>query len=120
FHFAEWLWEKRGGSELVLMVVRGKRAFLPGGNRIRGDNFFQMRVFAKMLGDWTEENKKRSFHNTPVVLFRSEDPGSPDLGWRAYCSNVTVISVKGDHHSMLTSEGLIGQLIAEVDHGEAR
>jgi len=114
FHFAAWLWEKRGGPELVMMIVRFKRAVLPGGSRIRGDNFIQMRVFAKMWGDWTDENKTRILHKTRVFLFRSEDPGSPDLGWSAYCSNVTVIPVKGDHHSMLTSDGLIGQLIAEV------
>ena len=120
FHFAAWLWEHRGGPELIMMVVRFKRAVLPGGNRLRGDNFVQMRVFAQMWGDWTEKNKTRILHKTPVVLFRSEDPGPPDLGWRAYCSNVTVISVKGDHHSMLASEGLIGQLITEVGHVKAR
>jgi thioesterase domain-containing protein/acyl carrier protein len=120
FHFAEWLWEREFGPELIMMVVRVKRAFLPGGNRLRGDNFVQMRVFAKMWGDWTEENKASALRGTPVFLFRSEDPGAPDLGWRAYCSNVTVIPVKGDHHSMLTSEGLIGQLVAEVSPVEAQ
>jgi thioesterase domain-containing protein/acyl carrier protein len=120
FHFAAWLWEHRGGPELITMVVRFKRAVLPGGNRIRGDNFIQIRVFARLWGDWTEKNKARVLHRTTVVLFRSEDPGSPDLGWKTYCSNLTVIPVKGDHHSMLTSEGLIGHFITEVGHLEAR
>jgi phthiocerol/phenolphthiocerol synthesis type-I polyketide synthase D len=120
FHFAAWLWERRGGPELIMTVVRLKRAISPGGNRLRGDNFVQMRVFARLWGDWAEENKTRTLQKTPVVLFRSEEPGSPDLGWRAYCSNVTIIPVAGDHHSMLTSDGLIGQLIAEIGPAEAR
>jgi pimeloyl-ACP methyl ester carboxylesterase len=114
FHFAGWLWEQRGGPQLVMMGLQFKRTVLPGGNRVRGDNFIQLRIFAKMWSDWTEGNKRRILHKTRVFLFRSEEPGSPDLGWRARCSNITVVPIKGDHHSMLSSERLISQLVAEV------
>jgi thioesterase domain-containing protein len=96
--------------------MRFKRAVLPGGNRVRGDNFIQMRIFAKMWGDWTQKNKTPILYKTQVSLFRSEDPGPPDLGWKARCSKVTVIPIKGDHYSMLSSEDLIGRLVAEVSH----
>ncbi len=115
-HFAAWLWEQRGGPQLVMIAMQFKRVVFPGGSKVRGDNFIQMRVFAKMWSDWTEKNKMRILYKTRVFLFRSEDPGPSDLGWNARCSNVTVIPTKGDHHSMLTSERLIGQLVAEVGH----
>jgi acyl carrier protein len=114
FHFAGWLWEQRGGPQLVMMGLRIKRAVLPGGSRARGDDFIQMRIFAKMWSDWTEENEKRILYKTRVFLFRSEEPGPPDLGWRARCLNITVVPIKGDHYSILSSERLIGQLVAEV------
>ena len=39
----------------------------------------------------------------PTTLFRSDEMflASPDYGWRAKCSQLTVIPIGGTHHSML-------------------
>ena len=112
--FIAWLWEKRGGPELVIMLVRSGRLVLTGRAKVRGESFIQMRVFAKMWGDWAEKNKAHILQKISIVLFRSEDPGSPDLGWRAYCSNVKVVPVEGDHRSMLASQALVSHFVTEV------
>jgi oxalate---CoA ligase len=47
------------------------------------------------LGKWTLKPL-----NSAVTWFRSGDPGS-DYGWSALCSHLSIISVGGDHNSIL-------------------
>jgi thioesterase domain-containing protein/acyl carrier protein len=113
-YFLSWLWDQRGGPELIMGMMRIERRFLPGKVRVRGDGFVQMRIFATMWSDWTEKAKMRSLQNTSVILFRSEDPGPPDRGWGSHCKNVKVVLVKGDHYSILSSDDLVDRFVAEV------
>jgi oxalate---CoA ligase len=39
--------------------------------------------------------------NVPVTLYRSDEGPSTDNGWGAYCSELTIIPIGGDHHSIL-------------------
>jgi thioesterase domain-containing protein len=41
--------------------------------------------------------------SVPTILFRSDAHGaefSENLGWRTLCSDLTIVPVSGDHHSM--------------------
>jgi thioesterase domain-containing protein len=37
----------------------------------------------------------------PITLYRSNEGSSPDNGWGAHCSQVAVVPIGGDHHSIL-------------------
>jgi oxalate---CoA ligase len=37
----------------------------------------------------------------PVTLFRSDEGPSRDNGWGPYCSELTIVPIGGDHHSIL-------------------
>src|SRR5439155_1790961 len=105
-HFASWLWGVRRGPELLMLMARFSNALFRGRASIRGDHFIQMRIFSKMWNDWRTQSQSSISLETKLVLFRSEDPGLPDLGWSTFSSNLTVIPAAGDHYTMLESEHL--------------
>jgi oxalate---CoA ligase len=39
--------------------------------------------------------------NIPVTLYRSDEGSLKDNGWGVYCSNLTIVPIGGDHHSIL-------------------
>jgi hypothetical protein len=77
----------------------------------------QMALFAELWSAWIRKNgPARSLHS-PVFLFRSDDPGSPDLGWEGLCSDLTVVPVEGGHLTMLDEQhvgGLVTRFASAV------
>jgi oxalate---CoA ligase len=62
--------------------------------------------------------RKREFGplHVPVTLFRSDDfdPKSPDYGWGAMCSQLTVVPVSVSHISMITETDVLCPRFLEV------
>jgi thioesterase domain-containing protein len=59
-----------------------------------------------MWADWVTQKGNSLLLNAPVALFRSEGPGSHDLGWAPLCPNFQIVSVRGNHHTMFDAEHL--------------
>jgi len=68
-----------------------------------------MAVLSKLKEDWRQAAERQPPLDVPVVLFRSQahGPDTPaDLGWGAFCRNLTVCEVGGDHRSMIDDPNL--------------
>ncbi len=63
----------------------------------------------RLLAAWHAETPEAPGQLTmPVILLRAstqDRPRSPDLGWAVRCADLTVITVPGDHESMLGEHG---------------
>jgi thioesterase domain-containing protein/acyl carrier protein len=104
--------------KLLTRVTRFDHMLCRGMGGVRVDVFIQMRLFWELWTTWLEKNAPPQLLRAPTFLFRSEGPGSPSLGWEAYCSDLTIVTVPGDHHTMFDMEHLdelIDQFIAAVD-----
>jgi thioesterase domain-containing protein/acyl carrier protein len=97
----------RGPAErrkLLMSITRFGRPLFRGRRGAQLDLAIQLRLFSEMWGAWFSKNgPARSLHS-PVFLFRCGDPDIPDLGWQACCSDLTIVPVAGDHHTMFDAE----------------
>jgi thioesterase domain-containing protein/acyl carrier protein len=103
------LWELRGPTErrkLLMLIVRFGRVLFHGPGGVTLDLIIQIQLFSEMWGEWLAQNHTSTSLHTPVLLFRSKAPGIPDLGWASICSNLTVVPVTGDHHTMFGPDHL--------------
>jgi thioesterase domain-containing protein/acyl carrier protein len=117
-HVLGRLWELRSGPELLMLIAPHVSALLRASASVRLNVFIQMRLFARLWSQWLAQNGSGKSLDAPVVLFRSDDPGLPDLGWSDFCSNLTVVQAPGDHHTMFNAENLeqlTRRFIAAVD-----
>jgi thioesterase domain-containing protein len=89
-----------------MLIAPHARTLLRPSANVRLSVFIQMQLFAKLWGEWLVKQGSRKSLDVPVVLFRSEDPGLPDLGWSAFCSKLTVEHIPGNHHTMFDAENL--------------
>jgi len=111
----DWLWLLPGGRPLIIFLARIGRPLFPARQNVKLDDFIQMRIFVKLWDSWFIKNAEANMLHAPVFLFRSEEPGSPALGWENYCSNLRIVSVAGNHITML-QPGNVEKLIAQVAH----
>jgi thioesterase domain-containing protein/acyl carrier protein len=93
---------------LLRLVARFGRALFQGPGGVRLDLAIQIALFQSMSNAWFEQKRLTARLDWPVFLFRSDDPGDPDLGWGSVCSNLKMVPVGGDHHSMFDPEHLNG------------
>lgn len=99
-----WLGEVPYGPPLVMGAARlGPRMFRPR-SLVRLDHHIQIRLFMKLASEWLSRTKRAKTLDVPVFLFRSEESGTPDLGWNSFCSDLRVVPVNGSHLGMLGSE----------------
>jgi thioesterase domain-containing protein len=108
------LWRLRRGPgqrrKLLIFIARWGRLLFRSSGGVILDWEIQMALFAELWSAWIRKNgPARSLHS-PVFLFRSDDPGSPDLGWEALCSDLTVVPVGGGHLTMFDEEH-VGRLV---------
>jgi thioesterase domain-containing protein len=68
--------------------------------------------FHEMWFDWVKTINREKPLQAPVILFRSEEPGLSDRGWGGHNLNLTIVSVAGNHQTMLATEH-IDDLIAK-------
>ena len=66
---------------------------------IRLQRFIRMRLFSELWEGWASRNSATQPLDAPVVLFRCQKLDD-DLGWKAFCSNLTVVPVSGDHNTI--------------------
>ena len=110
----------RGPAErrkLLMFIAQFGRLLFRGPGGVRLDLFIQMKLFSEMWGAWAAKNAPAHSLHSPVFLFRSGDPGIPDLGWQARCSDLTIVPVAGSHHTMFDAEymcGLITHFVTAV------
>jgi thioesterase domain-containing protein/acyl carrier protein len=114
------LWRLCRGSadrrRLLMLVARAGMLFRGAGG-VRLNNYIQMQLFAELWGAWSAQNCRTQSMHSPVFLFRSVDPGPPDRGWAASCSDLTVVPIAGDHYTIFDAEhldGLITQFVTAV------
>ena len=89
-----------------------------GAGGVRLDVFVQMRIFRDLSDAWRAQTDMSKRLDAPTILFRSEDAVSDDRGWREYCTDLTLVPVAGDHHTMFEGaqlEELIQRFIAAVE-----
>lgn len=72
---------------------------------IRLDQFIRTRLFFEMWDGWVSRNGITRLRDVPVVLFRSQKLDD-DLGWKAFCSDLRVVPIHGDHNTMFEAEHL--------------
>jgi thioesterase domain-containing protein len=69
-----------------------------------------MQTKVRLFGSWWREIiPPDSPYTAPTLLFRSEQHGpqeADDLGWAAYCENLTIIQMRGSHRNILDPENL--------------
>jgi thioesterase domain-containing protein len=94
---------------LSLIAHHGSGLFR-GRNGVRLEQIIRRRLFWEMWNAWVSQTGDQLLH-APVVLFRSEKRHD-DLGWGAFCADLRVIPVGGDHYTMFQGEHL-GELIAK-------
>jgi thioesterase domain-containing protein/acyl carrier protein len=110
----------RGPAErrkLLMFIVRFGRPLFRGPGGVKLDLKIQMKLFSEMWGAWFAKNAPAHSLHSPVFLFRSGDPGTPDRGWQSCCSDLTVVPVAGTHHTIFDAEyvsGLITRFGAAV------
>lgn len=93
---------------LLMFIARFGRLLFHGPGGVRLDLFIQMKLFSELWGAWFAKNAQAHSLHSPVFLFRSSDPGIPDLGWQAYSSDLTIVPVAGSHHTMFDAENMCG------------
>jgi thioesterase domain-containing protein/acyl carrier protein len=115
------LWRLCRGPEerrkLLIFIARFGRLLFRGPGGVSLDLAIQMELYAELWGAWFAKNGPARSLRSPVFLFRSGDPGSPDRGWEAWCSDLKIVPVAGGHHTMLDEEhmgGLITRFVAAV------
>lgn len=115
------LWRLCRGPEerrkLLIFIARFGRLLFRGPGGVSLDLAIQMELYAELWGAWFGKNGPARSLRSPVFLFRSGDPGSPDRGWEAWCSDLKIVPVAGGHHTMLDEEhmgGLITRFVAAV------
>jgi thioesterase domain-containing protein/acyl carrier protein len=100
-----WLWpmrrEAKERKKLHLRAARLGRLFGYGSGGVRISVSIQMRLFWELWNAWLTENGSSKSLRAPVVLFRAEGPGNRDLGWGAFCSDLTIVPVAGNHYTMM-------------------
>jgi len=89
------------------MLMAQNDVLFRGAGGVRLNNYIQMRLFAELWDDWFAQSHSRPL-DSRVFLFRSDCPGPPNRGWKGCCSDLTVIPVAGDHHTMFDAEHLEG------------
>lgn len=103
----------RPAAPLLRFLSKRQAWSLPGDFDLLARRRLNMLLLIRLSGRW----RKRlpglpRLEDVPVVLFRCTgraDPSDPpDLGWSAYCDDVTVIPVTGDHASLLEPPHLAG------------
>jgi thioesterase domain-containing protein len=73
---------------------------------VRLNDVIQMQLFLEMWQTWCARfNQELSLH-TPVILFRSEDPGPPDHGWAVSCPRLNIVPIRGGHLTIFELEHL--------------
>lgn len=100
-------WRRLPGSRALLRFIARHGGMLfrgPGGVHL--DITFQMHVFFMMWQAWCEEANLEPPMQSPVFLFRTTDPGEPDLGWAECCANLKIIPVSGGHLTLFDPEHL--------------
>jgi thioesterase domain-containing protein/acyl carrier protein len=97
----------RGPAErrkLLMFIVRFGHPLFRGPGGVKLDLKIQMKLFSEMWGAWSAKNAPAHSLHSPVFLFRSGDPGTPDLGWQSCCSDLTIVPVVGTHHTIFDAE----------------
>jgi thioesterase domain-containing protein/acyl carrier protein len=114
-----WIWQLKGGTaqrrKRLSLIARCGGLLFCGRGGVMLDAWIGMRLFNEMWADWVIQKGDSLLLHAPVVLFRSEVPGTQDLGWAPLCPNFQVALVRGDHHTMFKGEHLetlIAQLVA--------
>jgi thioesterase domain-containing protein/acyl carrier protein len=106
------LWARcRGPVErrrLLRLITRFGRLLFRGPGGVRLDMLIQMMLWESMWSAWIEQQRLQAPFDWPVFLFRSHDPGEPDLGWGLVFSNLKIVPVDGGHQSMFDAEHLNG------------
>jgi thioesterase domain-containing protein len=94
------------GSHLVTGL--GRLAPLLVGRRtsLGLDRIIQMGTFHKMWFDWVKKRPDAAPLKAPVVLFRSQRPGPPDLGWTKHQLELTIVPIGGNHFTLFAPEFL--------------
>jgi thioesterase domain-containing protein len=77
---------------------------------VRLEQFIRMRLFLEMWEGWVLRNRVTQPLDVPVVLFRSQKLDD-DLGWKPFCSDLTVVPVSGDHSTIFDEH--LDELIAK-------
>jgi thioesterase domain-containing protein/acyl carrier protein len=109
----------RGPAErrkLLRLIARAGMLFRGAGG-LRLNSYIQIGLFAELWGAWFAQNCHAQSLHSPVFLFRSGDPGLPDRGWAACCTDLTVVPIAGDHLTIFDAEhleGLITRFVAAV------
>ena len=113
------LWHRcRQRRKLLVFIARWGGLLFRNSGGVILDWEIQMALFAELWSAWIRKNGPARCLHSPVFLFRSEDPGSPDLCWGALCSDLTLVPVGGGHLTMLDEEhvgGLVTRFVSAVD-----
>jgi thioesterase domain-containing protein/acyl carrier protein len=109
----------RGPAERRKLLMRVARldALFRGAGGVRLNGYIQMHLFAELWRAWFAQGRYSQPLHSPVFLFRSEDPGLPDRGWAACCTDLTVVPVGGHHLTIFDAEhlqGLVSRFVAAV------
>lgn len=98
-HFA-WGIQPRALRRKVLSVAGRRMGVLFRTRKgIRLQQFIRMRLFSEMWEGWASRNRATQPLDAPVVLFRCQKLDD-DLGWKAFCSNLSVVPISGDHNTI--------------------
>ena len=96
-------------KKLLKFLARHGGPLFRGPGGVRLNVVIQIGLFSELWNAWIAKNPSTMLHSR-AVLFRSEEPGSFDHGWRAHCSDLTIVPVKGSHLEIFDTEH-VGVLI---------